>query len=236
MAITSRLHRSHQEAGVVIQRHAEIPHLWWSAIGGVEKGDTPEPTYILKLDELICIVDPDFGDPNLKFDEVQVFAEFQRKDEKEIRATLRRMIGKRVKVSGTDAFAASTGHHHAPLLLPLTYIASDTDPTETYGTAMTTVQAFYLALSVGSGEEAARFVIPEKRGKGPLSAQEMGRFYGSLVEPLSVIDVSPIGPSEFRVRYTFATKRNRCDGVAIVRTTRIGDDNLIESIKALNGC
>jgi Domain of unknown function (DUF4431) len=126
--------------------------------GGVEKGDTPEPTYILKLDEPICISDPDFGDPNLKFDEVQVFPGFQRKDEQEIRASLRRMIGKRVTVSGTDAFAANTGHHHAPLLLPLTFIGSDADPTDAYGTAMTTVQAFYLALSAGSGEEAARRV------------------------------------------------------------------------------
>lgn len=206
-------------------------------IGGVEKGDTPEPTYILKLDEKICISDPDFGDPNLKFDEVQVFPGFERKDEQEIRTSLRRMIGTRVRVSGTDAFAASTGHHHAPLLLPITYIGSDNDPTEAYGTAMTTVQAFYLALSAGSGEEAARFVIPEKRNKGPLSAREMSRFYNSLMEPLSLVDVSPNGPSEFRVRYTFvAANGSRCEGVAIVRTTTVGGDNLIQSIKALNGC
>jgi hypothetical protein len=42
------------------------------------------------------------------------------------------------------------------------------DPTEAYGTAMTTVQAFYLALAAGNGDEAARFVIPQKRIEYPI--------------------------------------------------------------------
>lgn len=147
------------------------------------------------------------------------------------------MVGRRVRVEGKSAFGAHTGHHHAPLLLPITQITSASDPTEAYGTAMTTVQAFYLALAAGSGDEAVRFVIPQKRAVGPLSASAITSFYRNLTEPLTLIDVVPISSNEFRVRYYFvAREHRRCDGVAIVRTTKIRGENLIASIKAINGC
>ncbi|MGO9174029.1 MAG: hypothetical protein ACLP7P_18985 [Rhodomicrobium sp.] len=102
---------------------------------------------------------------------------------------------------------------------------------------MTAVQAFYLALAAGNGEEAASFLIPQKRASGPLSANAITNFYFNLEEPLTLIDVVPVRPDEFRVRYTFAARAaQRCDGVAIVKTTQIGSENLIASIKALNGC
>ena len=103
---------------------------------------------------------------------------------------------------------------------------------------MTTVQAFYLALAAGSGDEAASFVVPEKRVRGPLSANAITGFYRDLEEPLTLIDVVPLGTNEYRVRYTFVDRATRrCDGVAIVEeTTSLRGENLIASIKALNGC
>src|SRR5262245_26420025 len=41
----------------------------------VRKGDTPEPTYILKLEEPICATGDEFVDPNTKFDRIQIFPE-----------------------------------------------------------------------------------------------------------------------------------------------------------------
>jgi hypothetical protein len=41
----------------------------------VRKGDTPEPTYILKLEEPICATGDEFVDQNVKFDRIQIFPE-----------------------------------------------------------------------------------------------------------------------------------------------------------------
>jgi len=99
------------------------------------------------------------------------------------------------------------------------------------------VEAFYRALRGGDGDEAARFVIPRKRRSGPLSARAMSKFYGNLVEPLRLIDVVSIRPHEYRVRYTYVARgRKRCNSEAIVRTIDQNGRNLIESIKALDGC
>ncbi|WP_204350426.1 hypothetical protein, partial [Klebsiella pneumoniae] len=67
---------------------------------------------------------------------------------------------------------------------------------------MTTVEAFYRALEVANGEEAARMVVPVKRRSGPLSAAALGRFYGSLSQPLRLIDVVVTGRDQYRARYT----------------------------------
>lgn len=205
--------------------------------GGVRLGDTPEPTYILKLDNTVCAMGDEFVDPNNAIDRIQIYPEFSTAENRELSNNLRRLVGKRVRVEGTSPFGAHTGHHHAPLLLPITRIESAPDPTESYGTAMTTVQAFYLALAAGNGDEAASFVIPEKRHVRPLSADAITRFYGNLDEPLTLLDVVPVREDEYRVRYTFVTRApRRCDGVAIVRTTRVNGENFISSIRALNGC
>ena len=205
--------------------------------GGVRLGDTPEPTYILKLDDPICVTGDEFVDPNTAIERIQIYPEDTATEDRELSRDLRRLVGQRVRVEGNSAFGAHTGHHHAPLLLPITRIKSAADPTEAYGTAMTTVQAFYLALAAGNGDEAASFLIPEKRASGPLSANAITNFYLNLEEPLTLIEVAPIRSDEFRVRYTFVARApRRCNGVAIVRTTQIRGENLIASIKALNGC
>jgi len=204
--------------------------------GGVRLGDTPEPTYILKLDKPICVTGDEFADPSTSIERVQIYPENLGMD-RELKRELRDLVGRRVRVEGKSAFRAHTGHHHAPLLLPITRIQSASDPIDAYGTAMTTVQAFYLALAEGNGDEAASFLIPQIRASGPLSANAITGFYRNLEEPLTLIDVTPIHADEFRVRYTFIARApRRCDGVAIVRTTQIKGENLIASIKALNAC
>jgi len=203
----------------------------------VRRGDTPEPSYILKLDRPICVAGDDFIESDVKIDLVQVYPDDTATRNGQVFKDLQRLVGQRVQVDGKSAFGAHTGHHHAPLLLPITRVVAASDPTDAYGTAMTTVKAFYLALAAGSGSEAARFVIPEKRSFGPLSANAITRFYGDLAEPLSLIDVEPVTADEYRVRYTFVARGlPRCEGVAIVRTRQIRGENLIESIRSQTGC
>lgn len=205
--------------------------------GGVTKGDTPEPTYILRLGQPVCVDGDEFIERGERVDRVQVYPAYGSGREVWILRKLHDLVGARVRVEGKSAFGAHTGHHHAPLLLPIDVVDRDVDPTEAYGTAMTTVQAFYLALGAGRGEEAVRFVVPEKRHSGPFSAEAITKFYGNLVKPLAVSDVAAISENECRVRYTFVAPRaKRCDGEALVRTVRLRDENLIYSIKALNGC
>jgi hypothetical protein len=104
----------------------------------------------------------EFVDPRKAIDQIQIYPEFSAPENPELSNDLRRLVGKRVRVEGRSPFGAHTGHHHAPLLLPITHIENTYDPTESYGTTMTTVQAFYLALAAGNGEEAASFVVPSE--------------------------------------------------------------------------
>ena len=102
---------------------------------------------------------------------------------------------------------------------------------------MAAVQGFYLALAEGDGGRAARFVVPEKRAAGPLSARAMSAFYGRLDEMLALMEVRRSAPDEFQVRYGFVSQGSRrCEGLAAVRTTVDNGENLISAIKALNGC
>jgi hypothetical protein len=86
----------------------------------VRKGDTPEPTYILTLAEPICASGDEFVDPRDMFSQIQIFPESPDDAAPALSRDLRRWVGKRVVVEGTSAFGAHTGHHHAPLMLPIT--------------------------------------------------------------------------------------------------------------------
>ncbi len=199
--------------------------------GGVNKGDTPEPTYILKLDKAVCVDGNDLSDAIEKADQVQVFPDH---DKDGLFKSMRRLVGRRVRVEGKSAFTAHTGHHHAPLLLPIATIIETSDPREAEGGGMAAVQEFYLALANANGTEAARFIVPEKRASGPLSARAMTAFYGDLDEMLALMEVKRSGADEFQVRYAYVSRGDRrCDGAAVVRTN---GKNLISSIKPLNGC
>jgi hypothetical protein len=203
----------------------------------VRKGDTPEPTYILTLDSPTCATGDDFLKSDKTFDKIQIYPAESDGPRQGLWRDLRQLVGKRISVEGKSAYGAHTGHHHAPLLLPITRIAVAFDPTRAYGTAMTTVQAFYIALGAADGDEASKFVVPDKRASGPLSAKALSNFYGKLIVPLTLLDIVTIGSDQYRVRYSYvAAVSGRCNGEAIVRTTKINGMNLIESIRAISDC
>jgi Domain of unknown function (DUF4431) len=203
----------------------------------VRKGDTPEPAYILTLAVPICASGDDFLNPEKRFDKIQVYPADGGAAGTFLSRDLRRFVGKRVTVEGNSPFGAHTGHHHAPLLLPISKIAIPFDPTRGYGTAMTTVQAFYMALGVGNGDEASKFMVPEKRSSGAFSPSAITNFYSKLIVPLTLIDVQPAGANEYRVWYSYvAPGAGRCNGEAIARTTKINGMNLIESIRSVRDC
>ena len=93
----------------------------------VRKGDRPEPAYILRLQKPVCLAGDDFINPNRQVDRVQIFPD-DLGEAKPLWEALRKLIGKSVVVEGTKPFGAHTGHHHAPLLLPITKIAIASRP------------------------------------------------------------------------------------------------------------
>jgi hypothetical protein len=56
--------------------------------------------------------------------------------------------------------------------------------TTEHGTAATTVRAFYAGLADGRGDIASAMVVPQKRARGPFSADELSHFYGNLKKPI----------------------------------------------------
>ncbi|GGE08040.1 hypothetical protein [Rhizobium anhuiense] len=196
----------------------------------VQKGDTPEPGYILKLDQPICITGDDFADPQHMFDEVQLVPnETTGKEMSRLRDT-------DVFVEVVNPMAAMTGHHHRPLLAWVKAISSGRDITESYGTAATTIEAFYTALHSGDGRLASTFVVPEKTRKGPFSPQALTGFYGSLSEPITLVDVHRTGDSRFAVRYRFRNGKQACDGSATITTVKRDGRDFMQAIRAQNGC
>lgn len=117
--------------------------------------------------------------------------------------------------------------------------ASPAAPTSTLDEAdagATTVRAFYAALGRGDGEAASNFVIPEKRGAGPFAPDSISRFYGSLIEPLKLTDLTSQKPGEYLVGYQFRASSRRCQGRAIVTMTQREGLSLIAKIHPLDGC
>jgi len=100
------------------------------------------------------------------------------------------------------------------------------------------VSRFYRALSQGDGSAAAGFVVPEKRLSGPLSATALSQFYGSLVSPLQVLDVSLLPDGRVRTRYQYQLSTGRaCNGVSFARVTVSAQGiPLIAGIEAPGGC
>ena len=89
----------------------------------VRKGDKPEPTYILRLQKPICVSGDEFIDAQKKIDRIQIFPKDASNEAKLLWKELRKLVGKPVVVEGSEPFGAHTGHHHAPLLLPITKIS-----------------------------------------------------------------------------------------------------------------
>ncbi|WP_027170557.1 hypothetical protein [Mesorhizobium sp. WSM3224] len=196
----------------------------------VATGDAPEPAYILQLDSPICLTGDELASADRSFSTVQLLP---------IVGTgglMRALVGKRVEADLSEPYAGVTGHHHAPLLATVVRIYRDHDTAREFGTPATTIRAFYYALGQGSGDEASKYVVPEKRRSGPLSASATTAFYGSLDEPLRLLGIEPRGESSFVAHYTFKRGARSCDGRSVVQTVKRDGRNLISSIRALDGC
>jgi hypothetical protein len=88
----------------------------------VQKGDTPEPGYVLKLRRTICLTGvPDFTDPSNMFDEVQLVAR------EATETSMRSLDGHAVRVRLSGHVPAHTGHHHRPLVAWVDAISADED-------------------------------------------------------------------------------------------------------------
>jgi hypothetical protein len=99
------------------------------------------------------------------------------------------------------------------------------------------VREFYRALGEGDGARAAAVVIPEERAEGPLSADELTRFYSALRGPLRLTRVDPINDDTVFVGYQFVSADNRlCTGTARVNTIQRDGETLVRRIRAFNGC
>lgn len=94
------------------------------------------------------------------------------------------------------------------------------------------VNGFYRALSVGDGEMAASFVVPEKRGKGPFNELNISRYYGSMVKPLTVKSIKMKSAETVEVSYSYKSSQKTCEAVALVETERAYGNTLIKQIKA----
>lgn len=198
----------------------------------IQKGDTPEPRYVLHLDGPICIRGDEFADPRTPITRVQLTGS------EYVGSLLKANVGRHVRLSLTDPIPAQTGHMHEPLVETVTSVVAAgraMDFTDEYGTPATTIRAFYETLADGQGEAASEMVVPEKRS-GPFAAAKLTRFYGDLREPIRLIGIEQTGPSAFVAHYHFATTNSVCDGRAIVTTVARGGRNYIQSIRALNGC
>ncbi len=104
-------------------------------------------------------------------------------------------------------------------------------------TPVSVVRAFYADLTRGDGADAARLVIPVKRERGHLSAAALTGFYSTLPGPIHLTAAWPRSDDDVFVRYQFIAGGGRlCDGSADVRTTRAGDQVLIDAIRAYGGC
>ena len=94
------------------------------------------------------------------------------------------------------------------------------------------VNGFYKALSRADGEMAASFVIPEKRGKGPFNEANISRYYGNMINPLTIKSITKKGDDSVEVTYYYKSPQKTCETSALVETESYYGNTLIKKIKA----
>lgn len=190
-----------------------------------------EQVYVLSLPQNICITGDEFSSPDNHFSEVQLDGGDA------IETKMKAMMNSTVRVTLTEPFGAQTIHHHRPLVAGVTSIAPAEPqlPPAAFSPEAVAVREFYGDLEGGNGEAAALRIIPERR-RGPFAPEAMKRFYGSLVEPLRLVSLTPERRQTYLVRYQFKSQSGSCDGRARVVVTNRAGERLISSIQALDGC
>jgi hypothetical protein len=190
-----------------------------------------EQVYVLSLTQNICIAGDEFSSPDKHFSEVQL------EGDDAIRTKMKALLNSTVRVTLTHPFGAETIHEHRPLAAGVTSIerAESQWPPAAFSAEAVTVRAFYGELEGGDAEAAALRIVPERR-RGAFAPDAMKRFYGSLVEPLRLVSLTPEGRQTFLVRYKFKSQSGTCDGRASVVVTNRANERLISSIHALDGC
>jgi len=83
----------------------------------VDANDRPERPFILRLEKPVCLTDATLGDVD-DTRTIHVFAADAR-----LQAQLRRRVGTTIVVRGKP-FARHTAHHHAPIVMDVSAIAS----------------------------------------------------------------------------------------------------------------
>jgi hypothetical protein len=113
----------------------------------------------------------------------------------------------------------------------------DKSEAEAEADAADAVRAFYSALSAGDGASAARFVIPAKRGSGPLSAGALTRYYSSFRRPLRLRRLVRVNADTVRVAYDYVLADGRvCRGQAVVDVDHRGGRSLVSGIRTRGPC
>ncbi|MBV9757671.1 MAG: hypothetical protein JO047_11495 [Alphaproteobacteria bacterium] len=108
----------------------------------------------------------------------------------------------------------------------------DTEAEAPQRSPVATVAGFYAALHRGDGYAAQDYLVPEKRGHGHYAPAAMSRFYGGLVQPLTLVGEQPEGDHQVAAQYRFRSGWGICNGSAVVQLR--GD--MIQSITAKNHC
>ena len=205
----------------------------------IQKGDTPEPAFILELDSPICIKGDDFTNPKVSFRAVHLVSTDATSGQ------FKPLLQKRVTVKLKNQMGAFNGHHRKPLVAWATAIELATPKpvaaqamsyVDEYGTAATTIRAFYAALHDGQGEIASGLVVPEKRTIPAYMPTNLTRFYGGLAKPIELIGIAQTDGTTYSVRYTYSASSKVCNGEAIVTTAEREGRHYIQGIKALKGC
>ena len=198
----------------------------------VQGGDAPEPNFVLRLASPICITGDDFANPANPFSAVQVL------ESENVAGQLRGLVHRIVTLKLKGPLAAESEHHHEPLVAWATSVQlvgpQHVDVVE--GSADATVRTFYEALGRGRGDVANLLVAPEQRRIPAFSASAMSRFYGSLNEPIRLLEVNRSGRDAFLIHYRYIAASRVCDGRALVTIISRDEAAYIDRIKALDGC
>lgn len=132
--------------------------------------------------------------------------------------------------------SAKTERSAYPAVAPEEDSFAEQEPQEDSGALA--VKGFYLSLAEGDGYGASRYIVPEKR-TGNFDPAALTEFYGNMTANIMVSDINNLGKNRYAVRYQYKageSQRSVCRGTAIVTVTNREGVNLIQKIKALDGC